>query len=720
MRFKRVHTLSSYLLVGTSSLTLLSGGATHLAVAALTLIGLPLSWRRGEKASARPWLWNLLTLGALAWTIVRILQGTAALAAGGEFITLLLLNKLFNRSALKDLQQMYLLSFLQMVAATALNSGLLFALAFIAYIIFATWTLMLFHLRREVEENFLLKYDDSAPSGRPVQVERVLNSRRLVSGRFLLVSSALALVICLGAAGVFFLFPRVGFGWLSGGSRPGVQMTGFSDRIELGSFGRIKSDDTVVMRVRFDPPEARSQQPLYWRGVALDRYDGQAWRKTRRFRRGLTPEAGGLRRMPWSEGEPSDWIKQEIYLEPMAQQVLFSLAPLEAVRLSADEGRGRRPHLELDRQGDVYYDQRGALAFRYEAYTSPRARPAALDMPLSAYRSTLAAQQRFARRFTQLPDNLSPEIAALAAEIVGDAPTVGEAARRVRDHLRTQYSYTLDLQRDPTKPPLDDFLFQQRAGHCEYFATAMVMLLRTQGVAARSVNGFLGGTWNEVGEYVAVRQGDAHAWVEIWWPGGGWGPASWWPYDPTPAAEVLESSAEDPSLIAQAVDALTLRWYRWVIEYDLAAQIGALQAISDAVKSAFQAVEPVTRWRPRGDALWILLGGAALIFGLWRWRHRRPKAATAAHHAQGMIHRLSRHYGALGLPRPPSATAREYLDLLRGGGAPAIEVASALVSLYEEARFSGAPLDPDQRAQAEAALDDIAAAVAAHRAQAKA
>src|SRR5699024_1231471 len=98
------------------------------------------------------------------------------------------------------------------------------------------------------------------------------------------------------------------------------------------------------------------------------------------------------------------------------------------------------------------------------------------------------------------------------------------------------FQYTLDLPKT-TGEPVEDFLFNTQRGHCEYFASSAVLMLRSIGVPARMVNGFLGGTWNDVGDYLTVRQGDAHAWVEVFVPKLGW-----IPFDPTPPLEISFSA----------------------------------------------------------------------------------------------------------------------------------------------------------------------------------
>src|SRR5207247_558777 len=95
-------------------------------------------------------------------------------------------------------------------------------------------------------------------------------------------------------------------------------------------------------------------------------------------------------------------------------------------------------------------------------------------------------------------------------------------ARRLTDYLAREYRYSLTQARSARTDPLEDFLFVRRSGNCEYFATALTVMLRTVGVPARVVNGFQRGEWNPYGEYFAVRLSDAHSWVEAWIDGTGW------------------------------------------------------------------------------------------------------------------------------------------------------------------------------------------------------
>ncbi len=721
MRFVVVHKATSFLMVLTSLLALAASGELNPIIpgAALALLGVSWFWEPPRVDPARFDLpWNILTVLMLGKTVLDVITGASLLIAGVHFIIFLAVNKAFNRRSSRDYMQLYVVSFLQMVAATALNNDLTYGVLFLAYIVFSTWTLILFHLKREMEENYLLKYGDSL-QGRPVQVQRVLNSRKLVGGRFLLATSVVSLFVFAGAVTFFFLFPRVGFGYFFKKTRPGIAMVGFSERLELGHFGLIKDNPTVVMRVEFSDPGQRALAEPYWRGITFDYYDGQTWAKSRaNTKRLLAPHDGSyalLADRPFA-GPP---IEQAIYLEPMETRVLFGLSRMRQVRLDLPGGKQAprlRKHrgIQTDDEGDVHYEQTDEIAFRYFVTSEPpRVDPTLLRGSMAAYRD---ATQRRARghvsRYLQLPDALAPRINGLGRDIVGDARTVGEAIDRVERHLRTQYAYTLDLGRDDRFPPLEDFLFVQRKGHCEYFATAMVILLRTQGIAARTVNGFYGGSWNSYGGYLAVSQGDAHSWVEVLLPeerctedGVCRWQDHWITRDATPAGGTHAASGGLMGSLEQYADALRMRWYRYVIEYDLEQQLGFLSDLRQLWRGAFGEAQTDRAGGARGaiDRRWLGAVAASLLalaLAILGWRRARGggrapltsperRAATVA----TLFADMARTYAALGFTRGPTTTAREYLALLRGRAAPQLDVAEAVVALYEAVRFGGADLD---------------------------
>src|SRR6202040_328115 len=132
--------------------------------------------------------------------------------------------------------------------------------------------------------------------------------------------------------------------------------------------------------------------------------------------------------------------------------------------------------------------------------------------------------------YLQLPA-LDPRIAPLAEQMTAQKTTAYDKAAAMELYLRSKYGYTLDLKGKPGDDPLAHFLFETRAGHCEYFASSMTVMLRTLGIPAREVNGFLPGEYNDLGGDYIVRASDAHSWVEVYFPGN-----EWQVFDPTPAA----------------------------------------------------------------------------------------------------------------------------------------------------------------------------------------
>jgi len=180
--------------------------------------------------------------------------------------------------------------------------------------------------------------------------------------------------------------------------------------------------------------------------------------------------------------------------------------------------------------------------------------------------------------YVRLPNTLSPRIRQLAEEITLEATSPLDKARRIENFLRIKYKYSLDLTWNPGTDPLEEFLFTAKSGHCEYFASAMAVLLRAVDVPTRLVNGFLMGEYNPVGNTYIIRQSDAHSWVEVYLPETGW-----MEFDPTPpAADQL-----DTGLIAQLhnyADAVGFFWNTYVLTYDSDSQGQLFQQAQDSVE----------------------------------------------------------------------------------------------------------------------------------------
>ena len=178
MRFAAAHKISSYLMVGFAYVGLVAGGGVPLLIALGGLVGLVASWWwepplvRIERWSL---VWTIGSLLALVYSLSTVVVSADFLDVGAQFLIWLIVAKAFNRRAARDWQQMYLLAFLMLVAGSVLNPDVTYGVCFLGFVIVATWALTLFHLRREMEDNLLVKHAADRASER-VEVRRILDS----------------------------------------------------------------------------------------------------------------------------------------------------------------------------------------------------------------------------------------------------------------------------------------------------------------------------------------------------------------------------------------------------------------------------------------------------------------------------------------------------------------------------------------------------------------
>ncbi len=730
MRFVFAHKLTTYLTVFCSFMALIVSGSMRPIVVALVVLAGVVSWMWEEprvKLERYATAWAIASLGVLAITLLRIFLGGEFLIVGVEYLLFLLVAKLFNRRKCRDYLHVYVLTFLMLVAGTVLNAELSYGLFFFAYVISITWALILFHLRREMEENLLLKHSE-ARDPEPVQVGRILNSRRIVGKHFFAGTSAVSIAVFLSATLLFLAIPRIGIGMLSQKRRAGVSMAGFSDSVTLGGHGTIKSDNTVVMRIqmvdivenadgdnvadrvanernrRFRGPDAPA---LHWRGVAFDEYRDGGWGRSRfapkTLRQATSPDRTTVRHhMLYTKPKTSRRkldvmlgmaVKQEIYLEPMGTDVLFGASMPTAFEVESLPGKPRALHSARNDEMRIAHSS----GMKYEVYSQvdlpnpDELRRAPRDMP-NAYHVYL-----------QLPGEIPQRVRELARDITRDAETDYDRAVAIRDWLRSNLGYTLEMRDPGDQEPIDFFLFDRRQGHCEYFASAMAILLRTLGVPTRHVNGFLGGEWNEYDEYLAVRARDAHSWVEVYFHGIGWVT-----FDPTPSVSV-EESIDDDSMggrLRRYFDTLRFQWFRWVIEYDVYRQLSLLSGMGDSVSTGTSSIKSVYRearawisahWRSIVGVI-VAVSGVGLVVvllvsrrGSFRYRSRDPLLQ--------LYEQVERQLAQRGYMRTIDTTPREYADTLTRRDAPGAAAFVRLTEIYYARRY-GELSDPQLLSEA--------------------
>ncbi len=721
MSFAALHKAVAYLLSGLGLAALSLGGE----LTPLALLVIALGWgasffAEGERIARPGWArgWTAAVVASLGVQVLRGALGGPILALAMEFTALLQISRLMNRRAAADYQQIAVLSFLHLIAATVLSTELAYAGIFVGFVVVTPWMLALSHLRREIEGNYP---GVSRPEGRAVaDVRRVLASRRVVGPRFLVGTAALAVPIFVLTGAVFLFFPRVGLGLLTFGRGRAQRVAGFGDTVDLGGFGTIRDDPTVVLRVT-PPADAPTPRPpslaMRLRGTSFDRYDGRTW----------TRSAGPVTALGHTGGEypltryamPGRDVALRIVLEPLDEPVFFLPANTVAVTvpLRAVSGVMQGRQLRLAGGQDLRYVDGDDVGLAYTAHVARDAGEVTLPAPTAEERAAYLAVPPGHER-----------VAALAASLTRGARTDAEKAARLSRHLRDEgrYRYTLSLSEPGAGPPLEHFLFRSKAGHCEFFATALAVLLRASGVPTRNVTGFLGGRYNPYGGYYAVRQGDAHSWVEAWL---GEQAGGWVTFDPTPPLRA-ELGPRDGALsgVEALLDALRTRWTTRVVGYDLDAQISVFRGIGRALRGlaggagargqrGLTGADRASRGPGLPTGAVVGAGLVALLVGLVAWRvttrragPARPRAATleaSQREAVALYRALERGLAAIGHPRAPSTTPREHAAALRAAGVPCADAAHAITDAYLRARFGGEELAPEVLAGLRARLKEL-------------
>jgi transglutaminase-like putative cysteine protease len=708
-----------FFLVLTATLTLVSTGKLDLVttvVAPLAILYKGFRWWRGhgpelKQATATRLVIAYVFLFPIDALFVsrNLASGTsnsalyAVLLATVHFLLFVTVVRLFSAATDRDAVFLAMLSFAAILASAIFTVDPNFFFLFVVYLLFAVATFLSLEIRR----------------GARGAVFPPIHAGASREQRFYRAISFAALSVTAGAiffgSLLFFFFPRFSAGYFA---RTGFQpslMTGFSDSVELGRIGEIKKDSSVVMRVRTGTPV--NYPLLRWRGIALSTFDGRRWYSEEKWHDMHFPGQDG-----WIPlGLPLDMkvpvvaeLQYVVLLQPLASDSLF--APAQVLRLrgnfSSDAGTyygaARHSTLGMDKAGGVYNPARNYSQLRYEGVSLlPEARPAKARTAGTDY------PQDVQNLYLQLPEKLDPRIPQLARRITAAADNPYDKSVVLESYLRRNYGYTLNLAGKPGSDPLAQFLFVTKAGHCEYFASSMAVMLRTLGIPSREVNGFLPGEFNDVaGDYI-VRASDAHSWVEAYFPGSGW-----ITFDPTPAANATEGGLF--SRLNFYLDWMQLNWNEWVVNYDFAHQMLMAKNVrqnstdySESLRHWFRRTQDrgmtgLTEWQRRHTYLSMVFP-VALVFLLvvlrfdWirsalRWlslalQMRQPTALrNNPQLASRLYAEMLRVLEKRGYTRAETQTPGEFAATF--SLQPSLRSAvGEFTSLYAEARFGGAVCD---------------------------
>ncbi len=382
---------------------------------------------------------------------------------------------------------------------------------------------------------------------------------------------------------VFIFMPRFSPLW----SIPSFEShakTGITDSMAPGDIANLSKSDELAFRASFEGRVPQSDE-LYWRGLVLNNFDGKSWQQlpdeydTSELKHQL------LYNMAWNDARieiQGDPFKYEVIYEKTGQPWLFTLTPTTKV-----DGK-------TIKFGDYRVMSRGDIQspFMMNAVSYPDSKR---DLELSDYARNLALQ---------LPasgDEKTREFARVLRESsLSNADYVEKVLNRFTDQ---SYFYTLRPPLLGDKDTIDKFLFETQKGFCSHYSGSFVFMMRAAGIPARIVVGYLGGEWSPDGEYLSVRQYDAHAWAEVWLEGEGWrrvDPTS--RVAPSRVEGGLEAAVEYEGSflegnpfsarnfkwldgIRKKMDSIQYGWRRWILGYDSESQAGLLKSVLDKMSS---------------------------------------------------------------------------------------------------------------------------------------
>lgn len=732
MPIEQAFALSSVLLAATAFSGLVLAQSVPLLLAFPTAIILIISLlqagevrfirRAMKQVTVSPTLWNILLIGAFAMLMIDITAVSRDfLQAGIHFLVVLLSIKLLTLKQRTDYRHVYAISLMAILASAALTTDAWYIPIFLLYLIFAVWTLLLYHLTQEMGGTSAVFPCSTA------SVCHMAFSSRITHRFFWLTNGTAILTVALTLA-IFFLLPRIGAGVLQKTSGEALRTTGFSDRVDLGMIGSVKQDTQIVMRVELPDQPAVEKDHLYLRGLAYDQYDGRTWSHSGTFRRSLSlVEDGTFLTRPAGSRSPGPLsmpIRQDILLETLDTAVLFAAPFAELVS-------GEFHVLHADAMGGLHLPLPPVSRFRYSVISQPpRLVADEQNAPILAYPDSIRS------RYLQAPEG-SEQVADLAHRVSQQAMTPFEKTVAIQQHLLENYRYSLEDATATLSHPLEEFLFSRKTGYCEHYATAMVVMLRTVGIPARLVTGFLATDWNEYGGYFTVRQRDAHAWVEVYFPLSGW-----ITMDPTPSVNATGMTSRW-DLFRRLGESVRLQWDRLFVRYSAKDQLAVVHEVregSDALRDrisrwgslvsspinqVFSRLMRMARTFQPGMLEFVtavfVVGLALLLLtvrdriGLWATTH-----LSVSHPQLAIVHlytRMVRIVERRGVSKPPFATASEFVNLVQQEWKEAGPIVATITALYHQGRFSRTSLTSDELARAAEQIGKLQSLVSAARPQ---
>lgn len=620
-----------------------------------------------------------VTLACLAYAVVfgadYLFYSHKLVDAAVHLLFFLAALQILTVSTRRDRFFLAFISFVELVAGAILSININFFIFLALYLFCAIAALTSGEIRRSMRREGI----------------RARSGTRGFQPRLAALATAVTAGILVLTTGLFFLLPRTANAALARFLPHRIFVPGFSNSITLGQTGRLVLNDQPVMHVSSPRPD--KLVGVKWRGDALTYFDGKHWLNPQpnwapigEYER--STERGAVEQRP-----PGRYVNYEVRLDIEDPKALFMAGSPQVVSMDYEI-------LESDDTGGFRLPGQIPEGFTYGVYSLLEDPPETAQPVFTSY--VLSPESR--RRDLELPRLLDPRIPELARTFTMGVRTDLERARSIERHLRSDYSYTLEMPAREPDDPLADFLFHRRRGYCEYFASAMAVMLRSIGIPARVATGFQSGVYNSLTGRWVVRAADAHAWVEAWLPGHGWAT-----FDPTPA-DPNSQAFGFMSKLSLYMDAAGAFWQEWVVGYDPRRQgtlAGRLQ--TSAGYMGFHWLSSAWNFITRGATiagplagvrgLWFILllaagigawlaGPAAVRVGKsWMRIVRLRRGQVSAQDATLLYRRMLRAAKRRGYQKPPWFTPAEFANSLPSdafGGA-----VNEFTAAYNALRFGG-------------------------------
>ncbi len=706
--------------LGMTTLCLTEGNAFFYIICATVVVAINI-WaaRAGKEFYTRRLFVNIGVLLATGMFVVEAVLRQWLLVAVGHYLILIQLCKLFERKANRDYAQMLILSLLTMVAAALMCVEVWFAIVFLLYLILASYTLMIFTLKRGLDAaaNARLANETSPPAPHRIawNVTRDWPARTLRRRLVFIILSML-----LTGLVVFLIAPRASQLADSALGAPPAS-TGWSTMVHLGDVKQMYKSDSVAMRVRVSnlPKGKLPQNLLYLRGLTYTRYHNSGWVRMTSLR-----DEEAYRPVPEILGQA---VRQEITMSRSLLPTVFSSYPTCAVE--AELGTLR---IEPDMSITLSGGGSPAGMTKYTAYFWP-------DPLTENQRRYLQQNSPYLdekpQKWVETTDRVVEKARQWCADLLQQRQEQPEncdkldleIAGRIRDMLSREYSYTLDLSNaNPNNDGVDDFLFHMKKGHCEYFASAQTVMCCALGVRARLATGFHPHEFDKSSGEIIVRDSDAHAWCEVFTPS-----TDWVIFDPTPQGAEADSGGWWLAIKDFWVN-LKFLWYENVIGYDTESRNNLGKQLKDLLTRGAEAVKTAAKAVSDGFVNLLLHGSVdkalfqfsivvgligllaetILIFRFVRRSVLNRKTVLRTHGVRRrklkFIIRLIKLLKKKGLAGGPHQTPRDLADLAAETLALPKDSLRRVIAFYYSIRWGGATPTQQEFADAEQLVADLA------------